>query len=721
MKKLFLTLGLAAACFASNAYERILYNQNFETATSPTAAGWTFNDGTMKIGSDLWGKYLELDLGNNNGRSAQVTWGDSIYMDKEGNLLLENDIYKMDFSFCIKTMPNNQYNSEITVFTNHAPIANKTYRLPWSDADKKESIHKYGVWENFIFDASQCNTAVDADMQVTINAPLKAEEVMDRDSTMTTQYTIDTANQYMLPTGTWIIVNMEVNVKDRTVNYDVNTDTDDFITSGTMIVPEADLNGDPISMYAEGLFALLARSGSKFLFDDIRISCEVDDPYANPPTIALTRLGQDEDENLNLNLRSYTISFIEGEVLHIKGTDGQTFDVEYDDTDEGNYVYDTTTSGVLEAWTTCDGATSEVVKVNVECVPCKLPSVVATISSVEAGYGKTYTLTISNADVPLQPTIFINYEFTGVNGEKLEKTGVASGAKVTVSQEGTLKLTSTAFGYEATTTSVENNLEFEVKKTWDFARMTDAEISAAGFPDYQVLNSATTSGFSNWTARKRLYYRLEGTSSINDEGEEVWTNVYPFGFISEDNTENVLYYTEIDVEGEVQTNVAGYELFEGLNVFAGHNVSYIKHVGVYNNATTGGNNKNIDVLNLDRTDFVVINKINNYGGNSSHPVCSENDQYYALLTGENEVYRAADGKLNEETGKYTVSCPVYRIDTAATCITVFKQLGVIDDAVDTVNSEVAGDNYWYSIDGLRVAEPTRPGLYIHNGKKIIVK
>ena len=716
MKKIFLTLGLAAACLASNAYERVLYNQNFETAVSAAATGWSFGGESMKISSDLWGKFLDLTLGQTNGRSAQVIWGDSIYMDKEGNPILEDGIYKMHFSFSIKAMPNNQYNSEITVFTNHKPIENNSYRLPWSDEKKNEKIHKYGVWNNFIFDASQCNTAVDADMSVTINAPLKSEMVMDRDSTETIKYTINTAEQYVLPTGAWIYVDLEVNVNDRTVDYEVNTDTGDFITSGNMEVPETDLNGDPISMYAEGLFALLARYQSKFLFDDVRISCEVENPYANPPTIALTRLGQDEDEVENLNLRSYTISFLEGEVLHVKGTDGKTIEVEYDDTDEGNYVYDTTTSGVLEAWTTCDGATSEIIKQTVECVPCKLPSVTATITSVQAGYGKTYTLTVSNADVPLQPVIFIAYEFEGVNGEKISAKGAASGVTVTVSEEGTLKLTSSAYGYEPTTVSVDNNLEFDVKKQWDFARMTDEEISAAGFPDYEILNSATMGGFDNWTARKRMYYHLEGSNVIDDEGNEVWTEVYPFGYVGNDT--QVLYYSTIPTE----TNAAGYELFPGITVYAGHNVRFLKHIGMINDETSGGNYKNIDVLDLDKTDFVVINTIGDYGSNSIHPVCADDEAYYAQVAGANSVYRAADGTLNEDTGKYTVSLPVYRIDTAATCVTVFKQLGeIIDDAVDTVNVEVAGDNYWYSIDGVRVAEPTHPGLYIHNGKKYIVK
>lgn len=708
MKKILLSLAATAVCATTFAGERILYQQNFETAADAAATGWTYGGTSMTIASDEYGKFLELSLGQSNGRSGQVTWGQDIFLNDAGESVLEKGKYNMSFDFSLKTMSNNQWNGEITVFTNHAPRTNETYRLPWTAGYE-------GPWDNFLFDLSQCNTSEtdNTDMLATVNAPIK--ETTAEDGTVT--YSIDTTNQYTIATGNWYTVAMEVDVNSREVVYSVIDLSGNELTSGTITVPETDKNGEPISMYAEGLFVMTARYQMTFDIDNIKISFDSDSDWANEPTIALTRLGQTEEGTEDLNLRAYTITFVDGETLHVTGPDGATVEAEWADCD-GAYIYETSTSGALKAWTTCGTATSTVVETVVDCTPVALPAVVATISSVEAGYGKTYTLKVDNSEVPLQPTIFINYEFTGVNGEKVSAEGEASGVTVTVSEGGTLKLTSAAFGYQSTTVTEDNNIEFAVKKVYDFARMSDEEIKAAGFPDYQVLNSDATSGFNNWTARKRLYYLLEGTQTVDEEGNEVWTNVYPFGFISAEDTENVMYYTELDTEGEVQTNVAGYELFEGLNVFAGHNVSYLKHIGFYNNATAGGNNKNIDVLNLDATDFVVINKINNYGGNSNHPVCATNDEYYAQLAGENEVFKAADGALNEETGTYTVSCPVYRIDTAATCLTIYKQLGA---AVEGVAAEVAGDNYWYSIDGVRVAEPTRPGLYIHNGKKYVVK
>lgn len=713
MKKILLTMAATAMCATSFAGTRVLYSQTFDQADDAAATGWTYGGGSMTIASDEWGKFLELSLGQNNGRSGQVTWGKEIFYDAEGNSYIgEDGKYQMQFDFSIKTMSNNQYNSEITVFTNHAPIANNTYRTPWSKP--------LGPWDNFVFDLSQCNTAADADMLATINAPLKATTADDG----TVTYSIDTAESYTLPTGSWFTVKLDVDVNTREVEYTVTDLSGTELTSGTMTVPEKNVaaaeDEEPISMLAEGIFVLTARYQTTMDFDNISISVETIGDVANPPKLALTRLGKNADDELDLKLRAYTINFLESETLHLIGTDGAETTVEWSECD-GAYIYETTTSGTLKAWTTSGEATSEIVTETVDCTPVALPAATATISSVAAGYGKSYTLTISNAEVPLQPTIFLDYKFVGTSGKEISGEDVASGYVVTVDEEGVLYVTSKAFGYQQTEMSVKNNIEFAVKNTYDFARLTQEEAKAVGFTTWQVLNSGSTSGFSNWTARKRLYYQLAGSEHENEEGTIVYDNVYPFGFISEDNTENVINYSEIGVEGDdLGINVAGYELFPGIRVYAGHNVTLLEHIGVINNATSGGNNKNIEVLGLDETDFVVANTIGSYGSNSKHPICKDNAEYYAQLAGDDNVYSvAAVGTLDETTNTYTVTVPVYRIDTACTKVTVFKQLG---DAVEGIEAEeVAGDNYYYTIDGIRLDQPNRPGLYIHNGKKIIVK
>lgn len=709
MKKLLLTLAVASVALTSSAATRVLYEQNFETVASPADAGWTFGGTSLSIASDDAGKFLELSLGGSNGRSGIVTWGEDIFL-KDGVSVLEDGTYTVQFDFCIKQGSNSQYNSCFTLFTNHTPVTNQGYRNPWNPA---------GWWDNYIFDMSQVDKQP---LQFAVNG--KTIETTGDDGTVTRA--IDYSTPSTFEQNQWYTVTLNVDVNTREVEYSVATfGMGDPVSdaSGTITVPENDVNGDPINMFAQGLFVMVARYQTIYDIDNIKVFYESASDYANAPTLALTRLGRTAEGDLNLNLRAYTITFLEGETLHVLGTDGVETAVEYYDPETpGAYVYEATESGTLKAWTTSGEATSEVVETEVDCNPVVLPQATATISSVTAGFGKTYTLNVDNSDVPLRPTIFINYEFTGKSGNKISKEGEASGCKITVDEEGTLKITTQSFGYQENTASVVNDLEFEVKKLYDFARMGDDEITKAGFPAYTVLNSDATSGFNNWTARKRLYYELAGSEHENEEGATVRDFVYPFGFVAADNTTAVINYSVVAHEGESDDS-AHKNYFEGLTVFgANHNVGIMKHIGVFNDQTTGGNNKNITVSGLAQSDFVVVNAIDNYGGDSNHPVCATDDEYFKQLAGTDEVFSVAASGVAADDGTYNVVYPLYRIQKAVTKITVFKQAGAQSGLENVVVAEEENtDEGWYTITGLRLEKPTAPGLYIHKGKKVIVK
>lgn len=712
MKKLLLTLAVASVALTSSASLRILYNQNFENVASPADAGWTYGGASISIASDDGGKFLELNQGGNNGRTAIVKWGEDIFL-KDGVSVLEDGTYTVQFDFCIKQGSNNQYNSAFTVFTNHEPVTNQPYRNPWSPA---------GWWDNYLFDMSQVDKQP---LQFAVNG--KTIETTGDDGTVTRA--IDYSIPSNLEQGQWYTATANVNVNTREVEYSVATfGIGDPVTdaSGTITVPENDVNGNPISMLAQGLFVMVARGTTIYDFDNIRVSFDSASDYANEPAVALTGLGSDKDGNLNLGMRAYTITFYEGEDLHVLGPEDEEIEVGYYDNENGDfgtYIYYTDKSGVLKAWTTCGEATSDIAEVEVDSNPVVLPQATATISSVDEGFGKTYTLTVDNSDVPLRPTIFINYEFTGKSGTVISKEGEASGCKITVNEEGTLKITTQSFGYQENTASVVNDLEFEVKKLYDFARMGDDEITKAGFPAYTVLNSATTSGFNNWTARKRLWYEVAGSEHDNGEGTMERDKAYPFGFLAEDNTTNVINYAVVAYAGE-SDNSAHKNHFDGLTVFgANHNVGIMKHIGIFNDQTAGGNNKPITVSGLDKSDFVVVNYINDYGTNSIHPVVANDEEYFKALVGDNAVYSvAASGTLDESTNTYSVTHQLYRIDTACTKITVFKQAGAQSGLENVVVAEEENtDEGWYTITGLRLEKPTAPGLYIHKGKKVIVK
>lgn len=694
---------------SSVAATRVLYEQNFETATDPAATGWTTtvvgNGGTMSIASDEFGKFFEFALGQNNGRTATLNWGQNIFLNDEGTSVLEDGTYTVKYDFCIAKGSNNQYGGSISVFTNHTPVASQTYRNPWSPA---------GWWDSYLFDMSQTSTAT----EYVVNGGTKVTE--NEDGTKT--YAIDFTGSQIFTEGAWYTVTLNTNVNDRTVEYSVASLDGEIVASGTRTVPETNVDESAISMFAEGIHMLAARYQTVIRVDNIVVSFESANDYSNDPTVALTRLGKNADDELDLAMRAYTISFRDGETLHVIGTDSKESTVDYADC-EGAYIYETTTSGVLKAWTTCGNATSKVVETTVDCSPVALPTAVVTVSSVAEGYGKTYTLTVDNSEVPLRPSIFIDYEFVGKNGEKVSANGQASGCKVAVTEEGTLTVTTTAFGYQSTTSKTANDIQFEVKKVYDFARLTEDSIKKIGFPEFSILNTANTSGFNNWTGRKRLYYELAGSEHDNGEGTMVRDIVYPFGFIAEDNTENVIRYSVIANEAVTDVDMNGEGYFADLAVFpkgkSNKNLCIMEHIGIYNNQTNDNNN-NIIVKNLGANDFVVVNYINNYGGNSIHPVCANNEEYFAQLRGDDAVYSVAtQGTLDEATNTYSVTHPLYRVDTACTKITVLKQNG--ESAIVEIKANPIVDNGYYSLDGIRWEQPVRPGFYIHNGKKVIIK
>lgn len=723
MKKVCLLLGAALLSSSAFAATRVLYSQDFENVADVESTGWTYAGTSISIASDDYGKFLELSLGNTNGRSGYVNWGEEIFQNADGDCLLEDGTYTAKFDFCIAANANNQYNTEITLFTNGTGVSNQPWRGRWSG--------DYSSQCSWLADVMQVNTSVETDMTAVINAPLNKVVETGDDGTETIKYEVDKNETNVISTGTWYTFTSFVNVNTREVEYDITAITGEQLASGSFTVPETSVFSEedyPISMFAQGLWVMTARYNSVIQLDNFEISFESANDFSNPPVVSLVGVGKVydealEDEVVNLNARKYAISFKEGETLHVQAPGMDEVVLEYADVTDGVYEITLTQSGTLKAWTVNGDATSDLVEVEVDCAPVVLPAATATISAVEAGYGKTYTLSVSNTEVPMRPTIFINYKYVDKSGNEVWNVeGAASGVTVTVEDGGTLTMTTQAFGYQETTTSVENDLEFAVKNNWDFARMSQDDLTAAGFTTWQELNSSSTSGFNNWTARKRLFYYDANSATVNDEtGETEYTAVYPFGYVSEDGP--VLNYSEIGTEGDdLGINVAGYELFPGITVFAGHNVTALLHVGVTNNATSGGNNKNIDVLNLAQTDFVVYNTVGSYGSDSNHPVVETAEEYYAEFAGTNSVVRAADGTANED-GTYTVSCPIYRIDTVCTNLTVFEQVGASSavEAIEAAPAQVVEDGKWYNLQGIQVAEPTSNGIYIHNGKKVMIR
>lgn len=79
---------------------------------------------------------------------------------------------------------------------------------------------------------------------------------------------------------------------------------------------------------------------------------------------------------------------------------------------------------------------------------------------------------------------------------------------------------------------------------------------------------------------------------------------------------------------------------------------------------------------------------------------------------------------SEGISKGWLECDTFVLEYFGEDATIDEVKAYYDEltAVEGIEAEeVAGDNYYYTIDGIRLDQPNRPGLYIHNGKKIIVK
>lgn len=690
MKTKSLLLGLLATfgVATANAGTKVMYQQNFETASTVDETGWSCQAGTLSIASDYFGQYLSFALGNNNGRSAQVTWGSEIYGETAPTT------YTFAFDFNMATGPNNQYSSNIAVFTDQAPKANTAYGA---------------TYDNFIFDIQQTTDAA------------------------TWYLNKDAANTLTLTAGTWYTVTLDVNVETRTVDYSIVTSAGEGLTSGSYTVPEG------VSMYAEGLFNLASRYSSVYQFDNIKISTQVDGDYANVPTVALTRVGKDADSNESLNLRAYTITFGDEETLHVIGTDGTEIEYSYADCD-GAYTYETTTSGTLTAWTTSGEATSDKVETAVDCSPCALPAAVATITSVKEGFAKTYTVTIDNSKTPLAPQIFYTYTFTPKGGTASEVSEEKStGSTIDVEEEGTLTITTKAFGYQSTTSTVENNVEYTLANKYDFVNMSESDILALGFEKEDNLVATSTSGEGNWTARAGMWYWDTDYAKAED-GTETGTKVYPFGHPVADAEGNTTY----DGDGIVRYKLLSTKLaecyntmFPGLEMWQNFNMQWKKSIGIVLNTMKQGDSEdgsslakagtvNVKINNLADGNIVVVKKIDNYGRNMAHPVCKDASEYNLYDLAElTEVYNSSSSEWTvAEDGSISVTFTLYRIQTALAGIEIYAAknggTGIQGITSDKVAVEDANAPY-YTISGMKVAKPTQKGIYIHNGKKIIIK
>jgi len=703
MRKFYLLLTALVLTLAANAGTKNLVKMDFETG-DPASLGWASANlaGGMSITGDEFGNYFQFSLGSNNGRSCYNTWGTGIYTDQ-----LAEGTYHIEFEWAYATPANNQFGTEISIFSGEKPAANNA---------------TLNAKENTLFSVTE---SADNHELFFING--------------------DATNTFTVSGGAWFKVLLDVDVNNRKINWRIV----DQLTGETEFAAGTREFAEGTDMLAAGMNIYNARYYSVVQIDNLKVQVITSYDIANEPSVALTGVNNEE--------RTYSIAFQEEEVLHIKGTDGNEVEVLYGDVEGGVYKYTTTISGTLEAWTTSGTATSEKVTVQVECVVIQLPQATAAITNAAEGFAKEYTITVSNEDVPTKPTLYISYEYKDVNGNVVKSAEEKfSGEKVSVDDKGTLTVTVVAQGFGQSVVSIVNDKEFEVKHLIDFQHMTIDELTAKGFEDKGALDAASGGGESTWTSGQRLYYRI-ATGETDEDGNPTWTNYPVYGaseagltpiqryrFLQSKLTQEVAHsifaplYTWYYNDGVVSTSCdaeTGEPLVDA-NGVAGGSVNLQVFVGVgfvfpgvqgdteaYDPAGVGYgnirvNNATFGVDGLTDDEFIIVSKAGGYGNTANHGDYAAGTDPDAAMTD----WLAQDLGATKEVYTGLQTFQLYRIDTAMSRVTVLTPKN--GTGIEEITNKVVSDHNApiYNLNGVMMnSNSLQKGIYIKQGKKFVVK
>lgn len=671
MRKFYLFLAaLFAITLSANAGIKVLYNQDFETATDVASTGWASPSAAagLSIGSDEYGKYIHFNQGGND-RSAHLLWGADLI--KSAGVTA----YTVSFDISATRWGNNHVSTEYTLMSDEETCT------------KKANGNFRANSKNWLFDLSQLPEANGGKA-----AAASGDQVFAING--------DTATTVTLSSGVFYTVKLDVDTVARTVDYLIVTSTGNKISQGAYTVPAG------VDMAATGIYFLGARYWHDQIFDNIQVSAESDVDVANNPSVTLV--------GINNQQRVYKIGFLEGETLHLSYNGTELDPVSFGDY-SGSYVWsnnpnykennedlvnDACTSGTLVAWTTSGKATSEKISTEISNEIVALPGATTSIVNVEDGYAKTYKVTADNSSTPLAPQIFIDYVFTPkAGGETLKGADLGTGSSISVPSEGTLELVTKAFGYGETKTTIVNDVQYKQSSDYDFAHYTESDITKLGF-------AADGNVTGNYSTYGRLYGNQEGTETKDEGGNVTYTKIVyseipQYTKLSSAWTDSVL----VAPLAFTATPAVNVHLWPGV----GLNVEGRKGDAMDGSWIT---NVYLKINGLTDDDIVLVSSYSNYGSTALHPVVADLASYLAA----HNAPVTAVLKGTEEISLYRISDTIDRIQVMSPVKDAAGVQGV------SVKAEANAEAPIYTISGVKVNKSNlKAGIYIQNGKKFVVK
>ena len=167
-----------------------------------------------------------------------------------------------------------------------------------------------------------------------------------------------------------------------------------------------------------------------------------------------------------------------------------------------------------------------------------MPTPVATITNVEEGFAKEYTISVDNSNTLLKPTVTINYVVKNAAGAVVaEKKDAMTGEVVKMTEAGTLEL----YAYDGThptpwynqseKVTVTNNAEYVVAETKDYAwSKADCDASKPGFTVTEIVDNANKSHWDRVYSDQKYGYDANNNASVWADGTEYVSVKEGYGF-----------------------------------------------------------------------------------------------------------------------------------------------------------------------------------------------
>ena len=696
-----------------------LFKQDFETCGTPQNAGWTSPNlaGGMSIASSENGSWFEFSLGGNNNRNAVMDFN---YGQAEGATIYGDQSmkkYTVKFQWGIQantSSPGNpknaQFSTEVAVIT-PSIITSEMVPEGWKITGSINNGQYAGNDSLRLFSITQLKGAYAEDNAYWADENDNSNFILDY------YFNGDQENKVTLEEGMWYDIAVTVDTEARTASYVMTTLLGDAVAEGTYAIPEY------CGVWAKGINVLLGRYNAIAAIDEVKVQVETEGDYANAPSLSLVEIDQTQ--------RTYDIYFEQGEILNVKTTEGTT-----ETATESPFRYITSTSGTLDAWTTCGTAESEHAIQEVDASVIALPEAKVDITKVNNGYVKTYKMTVDNSSVPTQPNILLTYKYNGVGDESLE---VPSGTSIDVTEKGTLEVTTRAYGFAPTTITIENDTEFAIDQTIDFQHMDEAKLTELGFAEMDILQDSKMSGELNWTARERLWYGI-ADGGVDDAGKPTYEKHVVWGPATTEGAEGIRRFQLVPSQVKKDMFAPLYtwasEAGDGSDAVAmkfNYGIGMIQTgiLGDAQDAKITIQNLTMGIDGLTENDYYIVYVINNYGGSSLHPlfeqgtaVADATAAYHALNLGDGlNPLNLTPTDTDVRVLRGTDTFDLYRIDTAISAIEIYKSAGGSGIKALPYNQIVSDHNApIYNLNGVQMNPNTlKKGVYVKQGKKFVVK